>query len=143
MLGDPTLEISRNFDTLREGQGLADRSTFLVDPDGVIQFLETTAEGIGRNAAELLRKVKAAQYVASPPRRGLPRHVGRGRRDPGTVAGPRRQDLSRLPPDQAAPGLAPRGRAVTPSAPPGPTVDPSSPGTGRHPPCWTPPSPPS
>jgi len=67
MLGDPTLEISRNFDTLREGQGLADRSTFLVDPDGVIQFLETTAEGIGRNAAELLRKVKAAQYVASHP----------------------------------------------------------------------------
>ena len=67
MLGDPTGTISTNFEVLREGQGLADRGTFLIDPEGVIQFLEVTAEGIGRNAAELLRKVKAAQYVAAHP----------------------------------------------------------------------------
>ena len=67
MIGDPTLQISTNFEVLREDQGLADRGTFLVDPDGVVQFTEVTAEGIGRNAAELLRKVKAAQYVASHP----------------------------------------------------------------------------
>ena len=67
MLADPTGEITRNFDVMREGQGLADRGTFLVDPDGVIQFMEITAEGIGRNAVELLRKVKAAQYVRSHP----------------------------------------------------------------------------
>ena len=72
MLGDPTLEISRNFEILREGQGLADRGTFLIDPEGVIQFLEVTAEGIGRNAAELLRKVKAAQYVAAHPNEVCP-----------------------------------------------------------------------
>jgi peroxiredoxin (alkyl hydroperoxide reductase subunit C) len=66
MVGDPSRQLSTNFDTLRPA-GLADRSTFLVDPDGVIQFLETTAEGIGRNAAELVRKVKAAQYVRSHP----------------------------------------------------------------------------
>jgi peroxiredoxin (alkyl hydroperoxide reductase subunit C) len=67
MIGDPTQEISRNFEILRENEGLADRGTFLVDPDGVIQFTEVTAEGIGRNAAELVRKVKAAQYVRSHP----------------------------------------------------------------------------
>ena len=67
MLGDPTAELATNFDVLREGQGLADRGTFLVDPDGVVQVAEITAEGIGRNAAELLRKVKAAQYVRSHP----------------------------------------------------------------------------
>ena len=67
MLGDPTNEISRNFEILREGQGLADRGTFVIDPDGVIQVMEVTAEGIGRNATELLRKVKAAQYVATHP----------------------------------------------------------------------------
>ncbi|WP_284465467.1 alkyl hydroperoxide reductase subunit C [Diaphorobacter nitroreducens] len=67
MLGDPTWQISQNFDCLREGQGLADRATFIVDPQGVIQAMEITAEGIGRNAADLLRKVKAAQYVASHP----------------------------------------------------------------------------
>ena len=67
MIGDPSGVVTTNFDVMREGQGLADRGTFLVDPEGVIQFMEITAEGIGRNAAELLRKVKAAQYVASHP----------------------------------------------------------------------------
>ena len=67
MLGDPTWQISQNFDCLREGQGLADRATFIVDPQGVIQAMEITAEGIGRDASDLLRKVKAAQYVASHP----------------------------------------------------------------------------
>ena len=67
MIGDPTTQISQNFDVLREGQGLADRGTFVIDPDGVIQVLEITAEGVGRNAAELVRKVKAAQYVRNHP----------------------------------------------------------------------------
>ena len=67
MLGDPTWQISQNFDCLREGQGLADRATFIVDPQGVIQAMEITAEGIGRNAEDLLRKVKAAQYVRNHP----------------------------------------------------------------------------
>jgi peroxiredoxin (alkyl hydroperoxide reductase subunit C) len=67
MIGDPTGEITRNFEVMREGQGLADRGTFLVDPDGVIQAMEITAEGIGRDAEDLLRKVKAAQYVAAHP----------------------------------------------------------------------------
>lgn len=67
MIGDPTHAISRSFEILREDEGLADRGTFLVDPDGVVQFMEVTAEGIGRNAAELVRKVKAAQYVRNHP----------------------------------------------------------------------------
>ena len=67
MIGDPTLAISRNFEVLREDQGLANRGTFIVDPQGVIQALEITAEGIGRDAKDLLRKVKAAQYVAAHP----------------------------------------------------------------------------
>jgi NADH-dependent peroxiredoxin subunit C len=67
MIGDPTLAITRNFENLREEEGLADRGTFIVDPQGVIQAVELTAEGIGRDASDLLRKVKAAQYVASHP----------------------------------------------------------------------------
>jgi NADH-dependent peroxiredoxin subunit C len=67
MIGDPTGTITRNFAVMREGEGLADRGTFVVDPAGVIQAMEVTAEGIGRNAADLLRKVKAAQYVAAHP----------------------------------------------------------------------------
>ena len=67
MIGDPTGEITRNFEVMREGQGLADRGTFVVDPDGIIQVLEVTAEGVGRDADDLLRKVKAAQYVRDNP----------------------------------------------------------------------------
>ena len=66
MIGDPDHSISKNFDVLRPA-GLADRGTFIVDPQGIIQGVEITAEGIGRNAGELLRKVKAAQYVAAHP----------------------------------------------------------------------------
>lgn len=67
MLGDPTGTITRNFDVMIEEAGLADRGTFVVDPEGNIQIVEITAGGIGRDATELLRKVKAAQYVASHP----------------------------------------------------------------------------
>ena len=67
MIGDPTGQLTRNFEVMREAEGLADRGTFIVDPQGVIQAVEITAEGIGRNAADLLRKVKAAQYVAAHP----------------------------------------------------------------------------
>jgi peroxiredoxin (alkyl hydroperoxide reductase subunit C) len=67
MVGDPTGQISRNFDVLIEDAGLADRGTFVIDPDGKIQIVEINAGGIGRDASELLRKVKAAQYVASHP----------------------------------------------------------------------------
>ena len=67
MLGAQTCQIKNNFGVMREGQGLADRETFLVDPEGIIQAMESTAEGIGRDASELMRKVKAAQYVASHP----------------------------------------------------------------------------
>ena len=67
MVGDPTLAISRNFDVLIEEAGLADRGTFVVDPSGTIQIVEVTAGGIGRDAKELLRKLKAAQYVAAHP----------------------------------------------------------------------------
>ncbi|WOD28104.1 alkyl hydroperoxide reductase subunit C [Alloalcanivorax xenomutans] len=67
MIGDPTMQISRNFEVLRENEGLANRGTFIVDPDGIIQAVEITAEGIGRDAEDLLRKVKAAQYVRAHP----------------------------------------------------------------------------
>ncbi|MBA6411685.1 alkyl hydroperoxide reductase subunit C [Parahaliea sp. F7430] len=67
MIGDPTGEITRNFDVMREDQGLANRGTFVVDPDGVIQVMEITAEGVGRDAKELVRKIKAAQYVRDNP----------------------------------------------------------------------------
>ena len=67
LIGDPTHVISRNFDVLIEEAGLADRGTFVINPEGQIKLCEIHDNGIGRDASELLRKVKAAQYVASHP----------------------------------------------------------------------------
>ncbi|CAE6907975.1 MULTISPECIES: alkyl hydroperoxide reductase subunit C [Pseudomonas] len=67
LIGDPTGTITRNFGVMIEEAGLADRGTFVIDPEGKIQIVEINAGGIGRDAQELLRKVKAAQYVAAHP----------------------------------------------------------------------------
>ena len=67
MIGDPSHTVSRNFDVLIEEEGLADRGTFIIDPDGVVQAVEITAGGIGRDASALINKIKAAQYVRNNP----------------------------------------------------------------------------
>ena len=72
MVADPTGTITRNFDVMIEADGMADRGTFVVDPSGRIQIVEITAGGIGRSASELLRKIKAAQYIAAHPNEVCP-----------------------------------------------------------------------
>lgn len=65
MIGDPTGEISRNFGVLVEEDGVALRGTFVMNPEGEIKVAEIHDLGIGRSAAELVRKIQAAQYVAT------------------------------------------------------------------------------
>ena len=72
MIGDPAHVISRNFDVLDEASGLADRGTFIIDPDGVVQAVEVNAGGIGRDASILINKIKAAQYVRNNPNEVCP-----------------------------------------------------------------------
>ena len=67
LIGDPTGTLTRNFGVMIEEEGLALRGTFLIDPEGMIKACEIHDNGIGRDASELLRKVKAAQYVAAHP----------------------------------------------------------------------------
>jgi peroxiredoxin (alkyl hydroperoxide reductase subunit C) len=67
MLGDPTGALARMFSVMIESDGMADRGTFVIDPDGRVQIAEVNAGGIGRDAKELLRKVKAAVYVREHP----------------------------------------------------------------------------
>lgn len=63
MLADPSHVLVRDFEVMREGEGVADRGQFIVDPDGKIQVYELNADGIGRNAEELLRLLQAAKFV--------------------------------------------------------------------------------
>jgi len=67
MIGDPNHHISRAFDVLDEETGLAQRGTFIIDPEGKVQAVEINADGMGRDASQLVDKIKAAQYIASHP----------------------------------------------------------------------------
>lgn len=63
MLADPTGRLSRLFGVYIEEDGVDLRGSFIIDPNGVLQAMEVHADGIGRSAKELLRKLKAAKFV--------------------------------------------------------------------------------
>ncbi len=78
MLADMTQQLSRDFEVLIEEDGQALRGTFVIDPEGEIKTIEVHDNGIGRDATELLRKVKAAQYIAAHPGEVCPAHWDEG-----------------------------------------------------------------
>ena len=64
MLADPTHALAKDFDVLIESDGVAERGSFIVDPEGKIVVYEVNAGNIGRNADELFRRLQASQFVA-------------------------------------------------------------------------------
>ena len=64
MLADPTGLLARAFDVMIEEDGIAERGSFIVNPEGKIVAYEVIMGSVGRNADELLRRVEAAQFVA-------------------------------------------------------------------------------
>ena len=72
MIGDPTGTITRNFDVMIEEAGLALRGSFIVNPEGIIKTAEINDLGIGRSAADLVRKIQAAQHIAANPNQACP-----------------------------------------------------------------------
>ena len=50
--------------TYIEENGLAERGSFIVNPEGKIVVYEVNAGNVGRNADELLRRLQASQFVA-------------------------------------------------------------------------------
>ena len=65
MLADPTGLLTRAFGVMIEEDGMAYRGTFVSNPEGIIKLVEIQDNSIGRNAEELLRRVEAAQFVAT------------------------------------------------------------------------------
>ena len=63
MGADPTGAVSKQFGVYIEEEGLALRGTFIIDPDGNLKTAEIHDLGIGRSAAEALRKLEAARFV--------------------------------------------------------------------------------
>lgn len=67
MGADPTGGLCREMGVYIPSEGLALRGTFIIDPDGVLTAFEVHDNSIGRSAPELLRKIQAAQFVATNP----------------------------------------------------------------------------
>lgn len=67
MGADPTHVISKTFGVYDASSGLALRGTFIIDPDGKLLASEVNYFPVGRNAEELLRKLKAFKYVRENP----------------------------------------------------------------------------
>lgn len=60
MVSDLKRELSAAAGVLN-ADGVADRATFIVDPDNEIQFVSVTAGSVGRNVEEVLRVLDALQ----------------------------------------------------------------------------------
>ena len=63
MLSDCKHQLVYDFDVFDEEEGLAQRGSFIIDPDGKIVVYEVNSSGVGRNADELLRRLHACQFV--------------------------------------------------------------------------------
>ena len=61
MLADLKRELSQELGILDKNEGVAQRATFIVDPEGIIRFVMVTDLNVGRNAKEVLRVLDALQ----------------------------------------------------------------------------------
>ena len=72
MAADPTGDLAKTFGVYLDGEGLALRGTFLINPDGKLMNSEVNFLNMGRNIDELMRKFKANLYLAKKTAEGCP-----------------------------------------------------------------------
>lgn len=63
MAADHNGKFSRELGIYDEEKGIAQRAAFTVDPEGILRAVDIAADSIGRSAGEILRKIKALQFV--------------------------------------------------------------------------------
>lgn len=63
MLSDPGGRIGELYWVYDEENGVDIRGRFLIDPNGILQAMEVLAPAVGRNVAEMIRQIRACQYV--------------------------------------------------------------------------------
>ncbi|MDP3934969.1 MAG: peroxiredoxin [Candidatus Giovannonibacteria bacterium] len=67
LAADHNGKFSRELGIYDENNGMAQRAVFIIDPDGILRAVEIVADAIGRNASEILRKLKALNFVRKNP----------------------------------------------------------------------------
>jgi len=68
MLSDAGGRVGSVYGVYDEDAGVDIRGRFIIDPDGIIQAMEVLTPSVGRNVAELIRQLKAFQFVRSQER---------------------------------------------------------------------------
>ena len=81
MLADPTGEVCRAYGVYIEDLGLAQRGRFIIDPDGVLKSMEVTDAPLGRNDKEVIRQIKALDYIRKNPTQACPMNWEPGAKD--------------------------------------------------------------
>lgn len=61
MLADIKRELTQQLGIIDKNEGVAQRATYLVDPEGIIRFVMVTDMSVGRNPKEVLRVLDALQ----------------------------------------------------------------------------------
>lgn len=61
LIGDVTKRVSRDYGVLLEDQGIATRGTYIVDPEGIVQYMGIHNLNVGRDADEILRVLQGLQ----------------------------------------------------------------------------------
>jgi alkyl hydroperoxide reductase subunit AhpC len=63
MLSDTGGRIGELYGVYDEANGVDIRGRFLIDPEGILQAMEVLAPAVGRNVAEMIRQIRACQFV--------------------------------------------------------------------------------
>nr|YP_009546141.1 putative peroxiredoxin [Gloeochaete wittrockiana]ASQ40202.1 putative peroxiredoxin [Gloeochaete wittrockiana] len=67
LISDIKKIISNSYQVLSEKEGIALRGLFIIDKEGYIQYSTTNNLAFGRNVEEVLRTLKAIQYIQTHP----------------------------------------------------------------------------
>ena len=67
MAADHNGKLSRELEIYDEKNGMAQRAVFIIDKEGILRGTEIVSDNIGRNASEILRKLKALDFVEKNP----------------------------------------------------------------------------
>ena len=114
MLADPTHALAKDFEVYIEADGVAERGSFIVNPEGKIVAYEVNAGNVGRNADELLRKVQACQFVHEHGDEVCPAKWAARRRDPEAQPGPGRAAVHGLRADSTTSSSSGAARRASP-----------------------------
>jgi alkyl hydroperoxide reductase subunit AhpC len=67
LVADYNKTLSRDYEVLMDGAGIALRGTFIIDPEGKIRYINVNDTGVGRNINEVLRVLAALQTQKACP----------------------------------------------------------------------------